>query len=299
MTYFNKFPNTVFQNPDGSVSQVKDILRRVVFTDESYFQDSNYDKYVIRDNETPDMVAQKFYQDPNLHWIIILYNTLIDPFYTFPLSRTSFGSYIDKKYEGQAIFIRGYEVTEELPFFSTLGSFEQGDTISTRYEEDGVEKYNNKTQSAMIKRIDHSMSKLELFNQVGSNLVVGDAIVRRRTILESLKADVVKTLDSRFAPHHFEFTKSDGEKVILNPMATPPDADGNQTPLGSFYPFSDNTVDFSDTILHGFMYENDTTYVLTNESYEGRVNDARRRILIPKKFIVQRINQEFEKLMRK
>jgi hypothetical protein len=94
--------------------------------------------------------------------------------------------------------------------------------------------------------------------------------------------------------------KSDGERVILNPMGTPPDGDGNQ--LGYGEPNVNSVVDFSETILSGYIYENLDNieqYVVTNEAFEQRENDKRRRILIPKKFIVQKINKTFETLVRK
>lgn len=300
MTYFNKFPNTIYQNTDGTISQVKDVLRRVVFTDESILQDSNYDEYFVQDNETPDMVSQKFYQDPNLHWIIILYNTLVDPFYTFPLSRNSFGEYINKKYEGQALFIAPADREDNLPFFSNDGFFEQGDTIASRYFEEGVEKFNNTTQRGLIKRVDYGQTKIELFNQIGDPFEADDVIVKRRTILETIRARVARVIDSRFAPHHFELEKSNGEKVILNPMGTPPDGDGNQLGYGEHN--GNSNVDFSETILSGYIYQNLDNieqYVITNEAFEQRENDKRRRILIPKKFIVQKINKTFETLVRK
>ena len=301
MTYFNKFPRTIYQDTDGTISQVKDVLRRVVFTDESILQDSNYDEYLIQDNETPDMVSQKFFQDPNLHWIIILYNTLIDPFYTFPLSRNSFEEYIDKKYEGQALYLAAADREDNLPFFSSDGFFEQGDTIASRYFEDGVEKFNNTTQRGLIKRVDYGQTKLELFNQIGDPFAADDVIVKRRTILETIRARVARVIDSRFAPHHFELEKSNGERVILNPMGTPPDGDGNQFAYGEPN-FENNNVDFSETLLSGYIYqtmENIDQYVITNELFEQRENDKRRRILIPKKFIVQKINKTFENLVRK
>ena len=300
MTYFNKFPSTVYQKPDGTISQVKDLLRRVVFTDESILKDSNYDEYFIQDSETPDMVSQKFFQDPNLHWIIILYNTLIDPFYTFPLSRNAFEEFINKKYEGQTLFLSPADREDNLPFFSNDGFYEKGDTIASRYFEEGVEKFNNETQRGLIKKVDYGQSKIELFNQIGSPFVAGDVIVKRRTILETIRAKVARVIDSRFAPHHFEFEKTNGEKVLLNPMGTPPDGDGVQ--LGYGEPNGNSNVDFSETILSGYIYqnmENIEQYVVTNELFERRENDKRRRILIPKKFIVQKINKTFETLVRK
>ena len=145
---------------------------------------------------------------------------MLDPFYSFPLSRTSFETFIAKKYEGQALFLSPEENDFEIPFSSAAGAFEAGDKISTRYFDGQIEKFNNETQSAQIKRTDYGMSKIELSNQVGVNFAVGDVIARRKTILETIRGKVRKVIGSKFAPHHFQIENSKGEKILLNPMGT-------------------------------------------------------------------------------
>ena len=73
--YYNNFPNINYLKEDGSLSSVKDIIRRVIFTDESYFNESNFFQYRVQDGDTPELIAQRFYGDPELHFIVILYNT--------------------------------------------------------------------------------------------------------------------------------------------------------------------------------------------------------------------------------
>ena len=103
--YFNSMPVIPLPNEDGTVTNVKDIIRRVIFSEESYLKSSNYDFYTIKDTDTPDSLAQKFYNNSAFHWVIILYNNAFDPFYTFPLSQQNLDEFINKKYEGQSLFI--------------------------------------------------------------------------------------------------------------------------------------------------------------------------------------------------
>ena len=79
MSYFKNFPNISIPVEGNEVS-VKDILRRVKISDEVFENDSVYDYYRLSDGETLRDVARKTYGDEKLDWVLILYNSIIDPF---------------------------------------------------------------------------------------------------------------------------------------------------------------------------------------------------------------------------
>ena len=136
--YFNNMPVIPLPNEDGTVTNVKDIIRRVIFSDESYLRSSNYDFYTIKDTDTPDSLSQKFYDNSAFHWvIIILYNNAFDPFYTFPLSQQNLDEFINKKYEGQSLFISPTDSTE--PFFNATLNWEPADVITAAFFDDQVQ----------------------------------------------------------------------------------------------------------------------------------------------------------------
>ena len=77
--YFRKFPLLAYTLDDGvSYQYVPDILRRVKLSEEIKRNKAFFDKYDIMDGETPEIVADKFYGDPTLHWIVLLANEIID-----------------------------------------------------------------------------------------------------------------------------------------------------------------------------------------------------------------------------
>ena len=80
LMFFSELPTIPFINKDGSQSNLRDIIRRVIFSDESYLNISNYDYYTVKDTDTPDSIARDFYDNPDYHWVIILYNNAFDPF---------------------------------------------------------------------------------------------------------------------------------------------------------------------------------------------------------------------------
>jgi len=289
--YFNELPLIPFINSDGSQSNVKDIIRRVIFSDESYLNLSNYDYYTVKDTDTPDSISRDFYDNPDYHWIIILYNNAFDPFYTFPLSQQNLDDYINKKYEGSALFITRTDSNRNDPFYDENLSWEVADVITTStFDEQGAEVFANEETFARIKAIDTQLSKLQLDKQKGI-FKANDRLSRRRDVVDALRAKVVRVDDGRFAVHHFE--DSDGN--VLNPLATPPDADGVQLPVGTER--STTPVSFSESILSNYL-NGSSLYVVTNQDYEEKVNNNKRQIRIPRKQVVDQIFKEYKDIIR-
>ena len=289
--YFNELPLIPFINSDGSQSNVKDIIRRVIFSDESYLNLSNYDYYTVKDTDTPDSIARDFYDNPDYHWIIILYNNAFDPFYTFPLSQQNLDDYINKKYEGSALFITRTDSFRDDPFYDENLSWEVADVITTStFDDQGAEVFANEKTFARIKAIDTQLSKLQLDKQKGI-FKANDRLSRRKDVVDALRAKVVRVDDGRFAVHHFE--DSDGN--VLNPLATPPDADGVQLPVGTER--STTPVSFSESILSNYL-NGSSLYVVTNQDYEEKVNNNKRQIRIPRKQVVDQIFKEYKDIIR-
>ena len=97
--YFKSFPYTLYTLDDISTVQVvTNITNRVSLPDEVKTNLSLYDEYDIRDGETPEMVADKFYSNPELHWLILHYNEIIDPRFDWPLDTNNLNRQVASKY---------------------------------------------------------------------------------------------------------------------------------------------------------------------------------------------------------
>jgi hypothetical protein len=57
-----------------------------------------FDTYKLREGETPEIIAHKLYGDPELHWIVMLVNNVIDRYHDWPMSTPQFNSYLNQKY---------------------------------------------------------------------------------------------------------------------------------------------------------------------------------------------------------
>lgn len=85
--YFSMMPKMLL-NLDGDLRSYKlvtDITTRVSGSSEIRKNVFLYDTYDIQDNDTPEIIASKVYNDPQLHWVILLCNDIIDPVYDWLL----------------------------------------------------------------------------------------------------------------------------------------------------------------------------------------------------------------------
>jgi len=55
-------------------------------------------EYDIQDSDTPEIIASKFYGDSERHWVVLLFNDIIDPQFDWPLKYDSFIKFVDTKY---------------------------------------------------------------------------------------------------------------------------------------------------------------------------------------------------------
>jgi hypothetical protein len=101
--FFSQVPNVEYPKfyDDGKISEfenVKNIFKRVVVREDIFENLSFFSKYNIIGDERPDMVADKFYDDPSLDWVILLSNNIINLNDEWPLTQRQFDRYLLDKY---------------------------------------------------------------------------------------------------------------------------------------------------------------------------------------------------------
>lgn len=100
--YFSYFPKTLYTADLKTAQSVLNIISR--FTFEKSFKDNtsvSYE-YDIQDSDTPEIIASKFYKDPERHWIVLLFNDITDPQFDWPMDYRTLISFIDDKYSANA-----------------------------------------------------------------------------------------------------------------------------------------------------------------------------------------------------
>jgi len=97
--YFQNFPYTYYSLDDVATTQiVTNISLRVRLSDELKNNFALFDKYDIKDGETPEILADKFYSNPQLHWIILHTNDILDPRFDWPLTTNNLVLFTQGKY---------------------------------------------------------------------------------------------------------------------------------------------------------------------------------------------------------
>ena len=98
--YFNYFPTTFYSNSNTSIEldTVTNIIARFAFENSLKENSSIFYPYDIQDGDTPEIIANKYYGSPEKHWIVLLFNDIIDPQYDWPLDQITFVSYVNDKY---------------------------------------------------------------------------------------------------------------------------------------------------------------------------------------------------------
>jgi hypothetical protein len=99
--YFKQFPKLIYDfstNSDQNIKYVTDFLHRVKITAKMVENTSAYQKYIIRDGETAEIISHRLYGTPLYHWTILLANDITNPYNDFPKSTKLFDEYMISKY---------------------------------------------------------------------------------------------------------------------------------------------------------------------------------------------------------
>jgi hypothetical protein len=98
--FFNYFPKTIYTantNVSG-LDTVTNIIARFGFEKSLKENSSTFYKYSIQDSDTPEIIAHKYYDHVERHWIVLMFNDIIDPQFDWPLKYETFINYVDTKY---------------------------------------------------------------------------------------------------------------------------------------------------------------------------------------------------------
>jgi hypothetical protein len=98
--YFNYFPKTFYSLEDkgSNFNTVTNVIARFAFEEKLKENSAAFYKYQIKDSDTPEIIASKYYDNPERHWIVLLFNNIIDPQWDWPLTDRRLNEFIDNKY---------------------------------------------------------------------------------------------------------------------------------------------------------------------------------------------------------
>lgn len=102
MLYFNSLPKILTLDESGNPILLTNILTRAKLIESLQNNPMLFYTYNIQDGDTPEIIASKYYDDPNLFWLVTYSNQIMDPVWDWPLPYQQFLDYIDSKYSYEA-----------------------------------------------------------------------------------------------------------------------------------------------------------------------------------------------------
>ena len=108
-SYFRQIPNLDYpslRNDRSSVYDyqiVKNIFKRAVLRNDIFDEVTAFTKYSVQGDERPDQVANRFYKDSGLDWVVLTTNNIIHVRDEWPMGNQDFLTYLNDKYTAQEL----------------------------------------------------------------------------------------------------------------------------------------------------------------------------------------------------
>tara|TARA_R100001369_G_scaffold91219_1_gene132009 strand:- start:263 stop:796 length:534 start_codon:yes stop_codon:yes gene_type:complete len=110
--YFANFPLIIYDSVgNGDFKIVTNLLKRVAMRSKIKANTLFFDTYDVKEGETPEMLADKLYEDSNLHWIILYINNITDRYHQWPMNFGQFNTFVNDKYTNINA-VHHYEITQ-------------------------------------------------------------------------------------------------------------------------------------------------------------------------------------------
>lgn len=190
--YFNNYPTTFYSLSDtnSDLDVVTDITKRIAFEQEFKKNSAAYVKYFVDDGDTPEIVAYKFYGDPEKHWIVLMMNDIVDPEFDWPLKESNVVKLIDSKYSANA---------------------SAGQT-GLDWAKNNVQAYYKVETKTVVSTGQYSVDKIQVDANTYANIVVSNIT---HTLEEGTQLNVVVSKESKNYYDYEIDTNEDKRNIIL------------------------------------------------------------------------------------
>jgi len=101
MKYFSNLPKIIRTDEYGYSSMLTDLTTRATIKSKILQNPMLYYTYDVKEDDTPEIIAHKYYNDPYRFWIVLLANEIVDPQWDWPMNGATFERFIQSKYTNQ------------------------------------------------------------------------------------------------------------------------------------------------------------------------------------------------------
>ena len=110
--YFDSIPKILYDSKgNGEVKVVTNLLKRVAVRTRIKTNALILDTYNVKNGETPESIADKLYDDPELHWVVLMINDITDRYHQWPMYEQQFNTYVSEKYDNPD-GVHHYEISQ-------------------------------------------------------------------------------------------------------------------------------------------------------------------------------------------
>ena len=95
--FFKGFPIISYEFSDRTIA-IRNFLKKFSFRKVIRENSSAYSSWIVREEDTPELMAHRIYNSPYYDWIILLFNQIINPLFEWPLSEREVFRLCETKY---------------------------------------------------------------------------------------------------------------------------------------------------------------------------------------------------------
>lgn len=130
MTYFGRFPLVRYNGVLQVNLTARADLISAVRDDPSYFYE-----YVVEEGESPELIADRFYDDIELAWVVLMANQIVNVFEEWPKSYHELEEYIREKYPNPNGIHHYESISSGIVVDSDYPLYDRRPVTNTEYEE--------------------------------------------------------------------------------------------------------------------------------------------------------------------
>lgn len=203
--YFNYFPKTLYRPTDENTDYdvVTNLISRFVIEDSIKDNSYVYYFYDISEEDTPEILASKLYDDPEKHWIILAMNNIIDPQWDWPLSERQLSSFVNGKYTANANTTIGQTglqwAKENIHSYYYVTEDTVGDTITiNKFEIDSNTYANTSSSTNTFVLSDGNRVTKKILKETKTYFDYEKEINESKRKIKVLKSDLVAEVEKKF-----------------------------------------------------------------------------------------------------
>lgn len=301
--FFSKFPVLSYPlkvNDTFRLVLARNILRRIVLSDSLKSSGSAFIEYSIKDGERPEHIAERIYGNQMYHWVVLLTNDTINPYYDWYRSSDVMEQYIQAKHSGYSVY---FTDTSDNYLYST--QIATGATLSQGSVYSSIRDYYPTMCKVTVNSTEFGEGSATITGVCGG----------------SFSITIHRVDQSMFSAHHFEIARGGtqdfgaDDSTILDPLSqqitdysyiggvigATTDVYPTKYSATPFNYVPSGTVDFNETYIGKYMGvtgDKNNVYAVNNRDHEFRENDKKRTIKLLHPRFLDSALKELESLLR-